>query len=222
MSTRHGRPLALIAALVVAAGCATTTVSEVDRLHAQAEYEKALSYLRDRQPGPAVAALKEAVAIDPTAPVYWDTLGTVYLDLGRLDLALESLRRAVKLNPKYADAHFHLGTALAESRRWEEAVVEYRVAIALPTLTVPDLAHNNLGLALYSLKRYREAEESLRFALSLDPKLQAAYYHLGLLYTAEGRTDEAKAAYRQTVKLGSESPFGRAAVARLKDMGEGG
>lgn len=213
---------ALFAALSVVAGCATTTVSEVDRLHAQAEYEKALSFLRERQPGPALAALKESVTIDPTAPVYWDTLGLVYLDLGRPDLAIDNLRRAVEVDPKYADAHFHLGTALAESRRWDEAVTAYQTAIALPTLTVPEFAHQNLGLALYHLKRYREAEQSLRFALSLDPKLQAAYYHLGLLYTAEGRKDEARAAYRHAVQLGSESPFGQAAGARLKAMGEGG
>ena len=222
MSTRHGTLLGLVAALAVVSGCATTTVSEVDRLHGQAEYEKALSYLHDRQTAPALAALKEAVAIDPTAAVYRDTLGLLYLDRGRTDLAIENLRRAVELNPKYADAHFHLGTALAESRRWQEAVTAYQTAIALPTLTVPDFAHQNLGLALYHLKRYQEAEEALRFALSLDPTLQAAYYHLGLLYAAEGRREEAKAAYRQAVRLGAESPFGQAAGARLKDMGGGG
>ena len=220
MSTRHGSLLALLAALAALTGCATT-VTEVDRLHAQASYETGLSYMRDRKPAPALTALKEAVAIDPTSYLYRDTLGVLYLDLGRPDLAIEHLRRAIALNSKYADAHFHLGTALAEMRKWDEAVESYKTAIALPTLTVPEFAQQNLGLALYHLKRYAEAEEALRFALSLDPKLQAAYYHLGLLYTAQGRKEDAKVAFKQAVKLGSDSPFGQAAVARLKALGGG-
>src|SRR5207253_2785829 len=87
--------------------------------------------------------------------------------------------------------------ALAESRRWDEAVVSYRKALELPTLTIPETANQNLGLALYHLKQYREAEQTLRFAISLDPKMQTAYYNLGLVFIAENRRDEAKAAFRQ-------------------------
>jgi tetratricopeptide (TPR) repeat protein len=128
----------------------------------------------------------------------------------------------VELDPKLADGHFHLGTALAEGKHWEAAVQSYRTALALPTLTVPDFAHQNLGLALYHLKRYQEAEQSLRFALSLDPEMQAAYYNLGLVLVAEGRKEEAKAAFRQVRKLGPDTTFGHAARARLKDLGEEG
>ena len=220
MSTRHAIALALIALWL--SGCASTQVSETERLRAQAAYERALGHLRDRQPSPALGALQEAVSVDSTVAVYRDTLGLVYLDLGRPDLAIEHLRRAVALDPKVAEAHFHLGTAYAEIRRWEEAVASYRRALALPTLAIPDFVHQNLGLALFHLKRYPEAESSLRFALSLDPKLQAAYYNLGLVLQAENRTQEARAAFRQARDLAPDTPFGQAAVERLKDMGDGG
>jgi tetratricopeptide (TPR) repeat protein len=137
-------------------------------------------------------------------------------------MAMEHFKKAIELNPMYADAHFHLGTALAESRRWDEAVVSYRKALELPTLTIPETANQNLGLALYHLKKYREAEQTLRFAISLDPKMQTAYYNLGLVFIAENRKDEAKAAFRQAQQLGPDSPVGRAALDRLKAMGEGG
>jgi Tfp pilus assembly protein PilF len=136
-------------------------------------------------------------------------------------MALEHFKKAVELNPMYADAHFHMGTALAESRRWDEAVVSYRKALELPTLTIPETANQNLGLALYHLKQYREAEQTLRFAISLDPKMQTAYYNLGLVFVAENRRDEAKAAFRQASQLGPDSPVGRAALDRLKALGEG-
>jgi Tfp pilus assembly protein PilF len=220
VSTRRGVALALCALLL--AGCASTEVSQTDRFRAQAAYERGLGHMRERQPSAALGALKEAVGVDPSVAVYRDALGLIYLELGQPDLAIEQLRKAVALDPKLADAHFHLGTAYAEGSRWEEAVLSYRNALAMPTLGIPDLVHQNLGLALYHLKRYPEAESSLRFAISLDPKLQAGYYNLGLVLIAENRSQEARAAFRQARELAPETPFGQAAVERLKTLGEGG
>jgi Tfp pilus assembly protein PilF len=139
---------------LLATACASTQVTETQRLRAQAAYERGLTHLKDRQPSPALAALKEAVGIDPTVAEYHDTLGLVYLELARPDLAIPELQKAVELDPKSADAHFHLGTSYAETGRWEDAVASYRTALALPTLGVPDFVHQNLGLALYNLSRY--------------------------------------------------------------------
>lgn len=219
VSRRHGIwiPLALLMA-----GCASSGITEVQRLQAQAAWERGLRSMAENDPAAALQALKEAVALNAREPRYQDTLGLLYLQLRRPDLAAEHFRKALESDPKYADAHFHLGAALAEQQQWEEAVGAYRRAIALPTLTVPDFAHQNLGLALYHLKRYAEAEQSLRFAISLDPGLQAAYYNLGLVFLAEDRKEDARAAFRQARQLGPDSPFGRAAQDRLRTLGEGG
>ena len=216
------RGVAIVLIGLFLGACASTAVTEPDRLRARAAYERALTHVSDRQPSPALGALKEAIGIDPTVATYHDLLGLVYLELGRPDLAIEELRRAVELDPKLADAQFHLGTAFAEAGRWEEAVASYRRALALPTLTIHDFVHQNLGLALYHLKRYPEAESSLRFALSLDPKMQAAYYNLGLVLVAERRSDEAKMAFRTARQLAPDTPFGQAALERLKALGDGG
>jgi len=216
------RGVAIALSALVLAGCASTDITESDRLRARAAYERALGHVQERQPSPALGALKEAVSVDPTVAAYYDTLGLVYLELGRTDLAIQELRKAVELDPKLADAHFHLGTAYAEATRWEEAVGSYRKALALPTLTIHDYVHQNLGLALYHLKRYPEAESSLRFALSLDPQMQAAYYNLGLVLVAEQRQDEARAAFRRARQLAPDTPFGQAARERLQALGDGG
>jgi protein O-GlcNAc transferase len=221
VSTRRGVALILGVLLMVPA-CASRQVSETDRLRAQAAFERGLVQMRDRQVSAALSALKEAVAVDPDVAAYRDTLGLLYLELARPDLAVEQLRKAVELDPKLANAHFHLGTAYAENRRWADAVASYRTALAQPTLAIPDLVHQNMGLALYHLKRYPEAESSLRFALSLDPKLQAAYYNLCLVLMAENRRSEARAACQQARELAPDTPFGEAAVERLKTLGNGG
>ena len=205
------------------AGCATAPkTAEVQKLQARAAYERGVAHVRDRQAAPALTALQEAASLDPHSALYRDTLGLVYLDLQRPDLATEHFQKAIELDPNYADAHFHLGTTLAEMRRWEDAVAAYRKAISLPTLTIPDFAHQNLGLALYHLRRYREAEQSFRFAISLEPEMQAAYYNLGLVFVAESRSEDAKAAFRRARQLAPDSPFGQAATQRLQALGEGG
>ena len=221
VSTLRTFALALGALTFVLGGCASTGPStEVQRLQAQNAYERGLSFIKEKQPAPALSALQEAVSLDPSRAVYRDTLGLLLLDLGRLDQAIEELSKAVETDPRLADAHFHLGTALAEARRWDEAVTSYRRAVALPSLTVPDYAYQNLGLALYHTSKYVEAEQALRFALSLDPKLQAAYYNLGLVLNAERRPEEAKESFRRARQLAPDTAFGQAASERLRAMGE--
>jgi Tfp pilus assembly protein PilF len=223
VSTKQGFLVVMAATFLLTAGCASTrAASDLDRLKAQGAYERAIGHMQAREGSAALTAAQEAVAFDGNVAAYRDLLGLIYLQLQRPDLAVEHFQRAVQIDPKFADGHFHLGTALAETRRWEEAVATYRTAIALPNITVPDFAHQNLGVALYNLRRYREAEQALRFAISLDPQLQAAYYHLGLLFNAEQRQEEAKAAFRHARQLGPDSPFGQAAADHLKAMGDGG
>ena len=193
--------------------------AELKRLQARAAFERGVKHFGDREAPQALTALREAVSLDPASPLYHDTLGLVLTQLQRPDLALEQFQRAVEIDPLYADAHFHRGVALAESTRWAEAVQAYRRALSLPTLTVPDLAHQNLGLALYHLRQYREAEQELRFAISLSPEMQAAYHHLGLVLAAQGRAVEARMAFTRARELGPDTPFGEAAGDRLRALG---
>ena len=219
MSTNRTFGLVLIAAVLVA-GCAAR-VTEMQRLQAQNSYERALTQINQGQSALALSSLQEATSLNPRMALYHDTLGMLLLDLGRVDQAVAELNKALDIDPHRGDTYFHLGTALAEARQWDGAVAAYRKAIAQPSLTVTDYAHQNLGLALFHLGRYREAEDALRFALSLDPELQAAYYNLGLVMTAEKRPDEAKAFFRRARQIAPESPFGRAALERLRALGEG-
>jgi Tfp pilus assembly protein PilF len=195
---------------------------ETQRLQARASYERGLGYLGDRQAGPALGALREAVALDGTVPVYHNTLGLLLLELRRPDMATASFELALLLDPGYADARLNLGISLAEMGRWQEAATQYRKALTLPALSAESVARQNLGLALYHLRAYEEAESELRFAISLDPRMEAAYYNLGLVLVATGRRADARAAFQHVRDTAPQTPFGRAAVEQLRGLGEGG
>jgi tetratricopeptide (TPR) repeat protein len=221
--------LGLLALLIALVGCTTTTNApstarleenkETVTLQARAAYERSLGFLGEGRTGAALTALQDATRLDPSAALYANTMGVVLLQWFRqVNAALAWFARAVELDPSYGDAQLNFATALSEGGQWEPAVARYRLALRLPTLTVPHRAHQNLGVALYNLKRYREAEESLRFALDLEPEMVGTHYNLGLVLLAGGRTDEAKAAFRRERELGPESAFGRAASERLNAL----
>jgi Tfp pilus assembly protein PilF len=215
----------IVALAAVAPGCSQTFshTPEAQQLQARDAYERGLGHFRAGETVLALTALQEAVRLDPDIAVYHNSLGLLYLQqMGNPQLALTEFNRAVQLDPKYAEGHLDVGIALAEQQRWADATTAYRRALELPTLTVPDIAHQNLGLALYNLKRYPEAEAELRFALSLDPKMQAAYYHLGLVFLAQNRADDARIAFRHARDLGPTTAFGDAAVQRLRALGDPG
>src|SRR5207245_6200118 len=98
---------------------------QVEKIRAQAAHERGLAYLNARQPASPLVAFREAVTINPAEPRYRDSLALLLLDLGQIEPALAELRKALELDPRFADGHFHLGVALAETRRWEDAVRSY-------------------------------------------------------------------------------------------------
>ncbi len=72
----------------------------------------------------------------------------------------------------------HLGLRFAEQGRWPEAVAQYREALALHD----DAAtRTNLAVALRQLGDVDAAIEQCRRALELDPRLQYAWFKLGVL-----------------------------------------
>lgn len=224
MSRQRGAWLAVVVSALLVGGCATTPNdgSEMQRLHARALYEQGLGHYGRKEAALALQMFREAIAIDGTVPTYHYWLGRLYLDLLHPELAVPELRRAIELDPGYADALVTLGTALDELGRSEEAVGTYRKAIGLPLLTAPHLAYHGLGLSLYHVKRYREAEEAFRFAIGLEPQMAGAFYNLGLVFIAEQRTEDAKLAFRRARDLAPQSPFGQAAAERLRALGDGG
>lgn len=74
----------------------------------------------------AHAAFLASVTTNPGNPAAWSNLGFVSYDLGRLDDAVRAQRRALDLDPGFANAHYGLaqaaarqGDAGAERRHWE-------------------------------------------------------------------------------------------------------
>ena len=79
-------------------------------------------------------------------------------NLKRNDEAEAAYRKAIELNPSYADAYSNLGVLLHENlKRYDEAEAAYRKAIELNPSDAD--AYFNWGVLLHeNLKRYDEAK----------------------------------------------------------------
>ncbi|MGH6830239.1 MAG: tetratricopeptide repeat protein [Methylocella sp.] len=82
-----------------------------------------IAYLLSDKRGENQAALpyaQRAVALKDNAFTL-DTLGWIYVGLGRYDLAVAELSRAIRLDPDYALPYYHLGEAYRRSAQFSEA-----------------------------------------------------------------------------------------------------
>jgi predicted O-linked N-acetylglucosamine transferase (SPINDLY family) len=126
-------------------------------------------------------------------------LGITLQELGRLEDAEASCKKAIELKPNYAEAHYNLGITLHQLGRLEDAEASYEKAIAIK----PDFAeaHNNLGITLQELGRLEDAEASYEKAIAIKPDVAEAHYNLGNTLKKLGRLEDAKTSYNKAIAL---------------------
>lgn len=88
----------------------------------------------------------------------------------------EAYRRAIELNPRYAEAHQWYSLYLVAVGRSDEAMAAAQRALALDT--VSPVMHANMGRHLYYRHEYDAAREAFHRALAVDQGF--IYAHLGL------------------------------------------
>jgi tetratricopeptide (TPR) repeat protein len=126
-------------------------------------------------------------------------LGRVYQEQELYGKATAQYRKALRLNPHYAEPHVNLGRIARETDQLDVAIREYKEAIRLdPSLPEP---YNNLGNIYAQMKRYEEAEVEFNRALTADSRYFRAYNNLGNLYLVRGMYSQAVEMYSEAVRI---------------------
>ena len=125
--------------------------------------------------------------------------------LGQHDEALEHLRCAVELAPRYPAARSGLSLVLLDRGQAEEALIHSQEAVRLQ----PDLAihHHNLGNVLQRLERGDEARGAYLEALRLDPDLAHSHLQIGMTLRVDGQLAEAEPWFKKAVDLDPENAW---------------
>ena len=127
----------------------------------------------------------------PTSPVILNKIGIGYHQLMDLGNAKKHYEKALKLDPKYAEARNNLGTVKYAQRKYRQAIKDYRKALELN----PNSAsiYSNLGTAHFARRKYKDASEAYAKALSLDSDVFENRSNYGVLL--QERTVEEKAKF---------------------------
>jgi tetratricopeptide (TPR) repeat protein len=156
------------------------------------------------QPQAALACIDQAIAIKPSAAMFYVNRAGVLLALRQLDSALLACRDALRLKRNLAEACQMMGHVLSDLGRPEEALAAYRDALRhKPDL--PDL-YDNIGVALRQAGQLEEAVVALRRAVQRAPRETQAQVNLGNVLKELGRPAEAEDCYRAALRDHPDDP----------------
>jgi adenylate cyclase len=140
----------------------------------------------------AEAAVRQALAIDPSLALVHFANGFVHRAKGETAAALESFSEALKLNPNFARAYAQKANEVINAGKPEDAPPLVEKAIALsprdPSLGV---FYWNLGRAQFFSGQYRGAIPWLRKAVEERPGLWHNWLYLASAYALTGDNKEA-------------------------------
>ncbi|MBS1811369.1 MAG: tetratricopeptide repeat protein [Acidobacteria bacterium] len=101
---------------------------------------------------------------------------------------------------------------LVEWARNDSAAQEQAARAMIEVDPVDAWAHRELAQALISQQRYQAALAEAELAQKLEPTSPYSYNLLARVYTETGKPEEAKAAYRETIKLSVDNDFAIASL----------
>lgn len=142
---------------------------------------------------------------EPRSAIAHNNLGMVYSRMGDTDRGFKEYYIAIKLDDQYkgqvinrAAIHLNVGLAAYEKGLYQEAIREFRTALAEEPNHIK--VHYNLAMVYADLNMYAEAEAEYLAAIRLAPYYSEAHNNLGVLYKRTGRLGDAEREYREAIR----------------------
>lgn len=158
------------------------------------EYEKCLEYVRQ--------ARQRSISSEETRDLHKYSFNLAlecFLNLGRLDDAIQEARDGVSSFPKSGVLHYNLGVLLLKAERYDEAVAVLQAASRMgiefdSSPTLPNILTSlpqYLGMALEKIGRKDEAIPAYRESIRQNPDWVPSLKLLGRALVSAGEIDEA-------------------------------
>jgi len=159
---------------------------------------------------------EQARSIDPNDNFILEILGGAYGKQGKLDLAIQTLKKAIEIRPT-SNGYSNLGTILHNQGKRSTAEQCLKKAVELNP-------HNSeawylLGLHYVKRERTQEARQPLEQAVSLTPKMLQARWYLGGIYLFSGQRSEAIEQLKEIISIAPDSTIGQQAKKMLTRLG---
>ncbi len=153
----------------------------------------------------ALAAAKQAQALNDNLPEVHFNLGSIYTDTGRTSEAIEELQRALQLAPNSDEVLRRLGTAYLKAGRQPEAVAAYTKATEVNPYLWSNF--NSLGSAYFVVGENDRALAAFHRITELEPRRAEGWEGVGSVYFRLGRWSESITTFQKAIDLQPKAAF---------------
>ena len=135
----------------------------------------------------------------PNSIVLCNISGASSAGLKQFDAALKYYKKALEINPDYAEAYYNMGIALKDNGDLDAAIDSYKKALEIK----PDYvgAYFNTGNILKDTGDLEAAIDSYKKALEIKPDYAEAYNNVGIALEDKGDLEEAINSYKKALEI---------------------
>jgi len=175
-------------------------LAELDPKNSQTEIQLGELYEAQKKSKEAVLHYGKAIALNAEKPAEYERrIGFIYLNDKNLDSAAAHLYKAVESDPYTHDAAYQLGILYENKKDYEQAVSFFDLAQEAQPENAEYVFRS--GRASFRLNEYPAAKQKLLRAVSLNAKLDEAYYMIGQVFLAQDNAKQAAAYFAKAIQL---------------------
>ena len=165
-------------------------------MSSQKLYEEALELFKNQKLAEAIQKLEGLLQKDPAFDDAYEALAILYSRAERLDDAIETAKKWIRLNPQAKMAHTNLSRFYVQKGMIAEA--EQAQGEARKLSWIEELKQKKMAIPKIDPK---EKIERFKKVIALDPNDVLGYYSLGDVYLENGMNREAAEAFEKAVQV---------------------
>jgi len=182
-------------------------VKSKSALEAQEHYSYGKVFFERGEPERALDEFKTALDMEPDNANVLIGIGQCYLALQKIDDAVSALEKAAAQTPEFADAHYLLGRAYAETGLREKAINEFKEALNINSRYLAAKRHMN-ALMKTAAKSRKQENDGEAAPLDEDQLSRQAniHFHMGNALFQKNMMQEALVEFKEAIRLRPNYP----------------